>query len=98
VLLGLKHWGLDARHDRITILQLGDQATQVGSFQSGGSDAIIVNPGLGPVLKERGNSFLADFTELPIPDAQQTMSVRGQTLKNRCGLCRARAQRHRGRQ
>lgn len=81
VLLGLKHWGLDARRDRITILQLGNQAARVGSLQSGGSDAIIVNPGLGPVLKERGNSILADFTELPIPYPQQTMSIRERTLK-----------------
>ncbi len=32
VLLGLKHWGLDARRDRITILQLGNQAARVGSL------------------------------------------------------------------
>ncbi len=81
VLLGLKHWGLDARRDRITILQLGNQAARVGSLQSGGSDAIIVNPGLGPTLKERGNLILADFTELPIPYPQQTMSIRERTLK-----------------
>ena len=49
--------------------------------QSGGSDAIIVNPGLGPVLKERGNSILADFTELPIAYPQQTMSIRERTIK-----------------
>ena len=81
VLLGLKHWGLDARRDRITILQLGNQAARVGSLQSVGSDAIIVNPGLGPTLKERGNLILADFTELPIPYPQQTMSIRERTLK-----------------
>ena len=82
VLLGLKHWGLDARRDLITILPLGNQAARVGSLQSGGSDAIIVNPGLGPLLKERGNWVLADFTELPIPYPQQTMSVRERTIKN----------------
>ena len=81
VLLGLKLWGLDARRDRITILQLGNQAARVGSLQSGGSDAIIVNPGLGPSLKERGGHLLADFTELPIAYPQQTMSVRERTLK-----------------
>ena len=81
VLLGLKHWGLDARRDRITILQLGNQGARVASLQSGGSDAIIVNPGLGPSLKERGNIILADFTELPIPYPQQTLSVRERTLK-----------------
>ena len=81
VLLGLKHWGLDARRDRITILQLGNQGARVASLQSGGSDAIIVNPGLGPSLKERGNNILADFTELPIPYPQQTISVRERTLK-----------------
>ena len=82
VLLGLKHWGLDARRDRITILPLGNQAARVGSLQSGGSDAIIVNPGLGPLLKERGNLILADFTELPIAYPQQTMSARERTIKN----------------
>jgi ABC-type nitrate/sulfonate/bicarbonate transport system substrate-binding protein len=81
VLLGLKHWGLDARRDRITILQLGNQGARVASLQSGGSDAIIVNPGLGPSLKERGNNIIADFTELPIPYPQQTVSVRERTTK-----------------
>ena len=82
VLLGLKHWGLDARRDRITILQLGNQGARVASLQSGGSDAIIVNPGLGPALKERGFSILADFTELPIPYPQQTVSVRERSIKS----------------
>jgi NitT/TauT family transport system substrate-binding protein len=81
VLLGLKHWGVEARRDRITILQLGNQGARVASLQSGGSDAIIVNPGLGPSLKERGNNIIADFTELPIPYPQQTVSVRERTLK-----------------
>jgi ABC-type nitrate/sulfonate/bicarbonate transport system substrate-binding protein len=81
VLLGLKHWGLEARRDRITILQLGNQGARVASLQSGGSDAIIVNPGLGPSLKSRGNNIVADFTELPIPYPQQTVSVREGTLK-----------------
>jgi ABC-type nitrate/sulfonate/bicarbonate transport system substrate-binding protein len=82
VLLGLKHWGLDARRDRITILQLGNQGARVASLQSGGSDAIIVNPGLGPSLKERGNNIIADFTELPIPYPQQTVSVRERSIKS----------------
>ncbi len=82
VLLALKHWGLDARRDRITILQLGNQAARVGSLQSGGSDAIIVNPGLGPAMKERGYAIFADFTELPIAYPQQTMSIRERTIKN----------------
>src|SRR6185503_16880739 len=82
VLLGLKHWGLDARRDRITILQLGNQGARVASLQSGGSDAIIINPGLGPALKARGFSVLADFTELPIPYPQQTVSVRERSLKS----------------
>lgn len=82
VLLGLKHWELDARRDRITILQLGNQGARVASLQSGGSDAIIVNPGLGPALKAGGFSVLADFTELPIPYPQQTVSVRERSIKS----------------
>ena len=81
VLLGLKHWGLDMRREKITILQLGNQAARVGSLQSGGSDAIIVNPGLGSLLKERGAQLLADFTELPIAYPQQTMAVRERLIK-----------------
>lgn len=81
VLMALKHWGIDARRDRVTILQLGNQGARVGSLQSGGSDAIIVNPGLGPALKERGYAILADFTELPIAYPQQTMSIRERTIK-----------------
>jgi NitT/TauT family transport system substrate-binding protein len=82
VLLALKHWGLDARRDKITILQLGNQGARVGSLQSGGSDAIIVNPGLGSSLRERGNNIIADFTELPVPYPLQTMGIRERTLKS----------------
>ena len=81
VLLGLKHWGLDARRDRITLLQIGNQGARVASLQSGGSDVIIVNPGLATSLKERGFNILADFTELPVPYPQQSLSARERTIK-----------------
>lgn len=82
VVLALKHWGMDARRDRVTLLQVGNQAARVASLQTGGSDAVIVNPGLGSTLKERGFNILADFTELPIPYPQQVLAVRERTLKN----------------
>ena len=81
MLLGLKHWGLDARRDRITLLQIGNQGARVASLQSGGSDVIIVNPGLATALKERGFNILADFTELPVPYPQQSLSARERTIK-----------------
>ena len=81
VLLGLKHWGLDARRDRITILQIGNQGARVASLLSGGSDVVIVNPGLASSLKERGNYILADFTQLPVPYPQQSMAVRERTIR-----------------
>ena len=82
VMLALKHWGLDARRDRITILQLGSQPARVASLTSGGSDAVIVNPGLGPSLKEKGLNVLADFSELPIPYPHQVLAARERLLKN----------------
>ena len=36
VVLALKQWHLDARRDRITILQVGTQAARVASINSGG--------------------------------------------------------------
>ena len=78
--LALKHWGLDARRDKITILQVGNQGARPASLQSGGSDAIIVNPGLNTMLRERGYNILADFTELPIPYPQQVIAVRERFL------------------
>lgn len=80
IILALKHWGLDARRDKITILQVGNQGARVASLQSGGSDAIIVNPGLNTALRERGYNILADFTELPIPYPQQVIAVRERLL------------------
>jgi NitT/TauT family transport system substrate-binding protein len=80
IVLALKHWGLDARRDKITILQVGNQGARVASLQSGGSDAIIVNPGLNTALRERGYNILADFTELPIPYPQQVIAVRERLL------------------
>jgi NitT/TauT family transport system substrate-binding protein len=80
IVLALKHWGLDARRDKITILQVGNQGARVASLQSGGSEAIIVNPGLNTTLRERGYNILADFTELPIPYPQQVIAVRERLL------------------
>jgi NitT/TauT family transport system substrate-binding protein len=82
ILLAFKHWGLDLRRDRVTLLQVGNQGARVASLQTGGSDAIIVNPGLGGTLTARGFNVLADFTELPIPYPQQALGVRERTLKS----------------
>jgi NitT/TauT family transport system substrate-binding protein len=82
VMLALKHWGMDARRDRVTMLQVGNQAARVASLQTGGSDAVIVNPGLGPTLKERGFNILADFTELPIPYPQSVLLTRDKIIKS----------------
>ncbi len=81
VVLALKHWGMDPRKDRVTMLQVGNQAARVASLRTGGSDAVIVNPGLTVTLKEGGFNILADFTELPIPYPQQVMAARERTLK-----------------
>ena len=79
VLLGLKHWGLDARRDRITILQLGNQGARVASLQSGGSDP---DHRQSRSARAQARGFLlADFTELPIPYPQQTISVRDASIK-----------------
>ncbi len=82
VILALKHWKMDAKRDGITLLQVGNQGARVASLQSGGSDAAIVNPGLGPALKARGLNILADFTELPVPYPQMVLGTRESFLKN----------------
>lgn len=81
VILALKLWKLDARRDRITILQVGTQAARVASLNSGGTDAIIVNPGLNTAMKQRGYNILADFSEMPIPYPQQVMATRDRFLR-----------------
>ena len=82
VILALKQWHLDPRRDRITILQVGTQAARVASMNSGGSDAIIVNPGLSSAMKQRGYNIIADFSELPIPYPLQLLATRELFLKN----------------
>src|ERR1043166_5397099 len=82
VVLALKQWHLDSRRDRITILQVGTQAARVASLNSGGSDAIIVNPGLNVTMKQRGYNIIADFSELPIAYPLQVMATRDRLLKN----------------
>lgn len=82
VVLALKHWGMDARRDKVTMLQVGNQAARVASLQTNGSDAVIVNPGLATTLKDRGFNILADFTELPIPYPQQVMAARERAVKS----------------
>jgi ABC-type nitrate/sulfonate/bicarbonate transport system substrate-binding protein len=82
VILALKQWNLDARRDRITILQVGTQAARVSSLNSGGTDAIIVNPGLTTAMKQRGYNIVADFSEMPLPYPQQVMATRERFLKS----------------
>jgi NitT/TauT family transport system substrate-binding protein len=82
VILALKQWHLDARRDRITILQVGTQAARVASINSGGSDAIIVNPGLSSAMKQRGYNILADFSDLPIAYPLQLMATKERFLKS----------------
>jgi NitT/TauT family transport system substrate-binding protein len=82
VVLALKQWHLDARRDRITILQVGTQAARVASINSGGSDAIIVNPGLSSAMKQRGYNILADFSDLPIAYPLQLMATKERFLKS----------------
>jgi len=81
VILASKLWKLDVRRDRITILQVGTQAARVASLNSGGTDAIIINPGLSGAMKQRGYNILADFSEMPIPYPQQVMATRDRFLK-----------------
>jgi len=81
VMLSLKHWGLDPRRDGITILQVGTQAARVGSLQSGGSDAAILNPGLSSTMTDKGFNILADFSDLPIPYPHQVLGTRERLLK-----------------
>ena len=82
VVLALKQWHLDSRRDRITILQVGTQAARVASLNSGGSDSIIVNPGLNSAMKQRGYNIIADFSELPIPYPLQLLVTRDRLLRN----------------
>ena len=81
VVLALKQWRLDARRDNITIFQVGTQAARVASLNSSGCDAIIVNPGLGTAMKQRGYNIIADFSELPIPYPLQLIATREKFLR-----------------
>lgn len=81
VVLALKQWRLDARRDHITIFQVGTQAARVASLNSSGSDAIIVNPGLGTAMKRRGYNIIADFSEMPIPYPLQLIGTRERFLR-----------------
>ena len=82
VVLALKQWHLDARRDGVTILQVGTQAARVASLNSGGCDAIIVNPGLSSAMKQRGYNIIADFSELPIAYPLQLVATRERFLKS----------------
>jgi NitT/TauT family transport system substrate-binding protein len=81
VVLALNQWHLDARRDRITVLQVGTQAARVASLNSGGTDAIIVNPGLNSTMKQRGYNIIADFSQLPIVYPLQVMATSERFLK-----------------
>jgi len=65
--LMFKHFNLDLRRDRITLLGIGDEAIRVQALLTGRIDATIVDPSVAGPLKDKGFSFLGNLETLGVP-------------------------------
>jgi NitT/TauT family transport system substrate-binding protein len=65
--LGLEHFGLDARRDNINILGIGDQTVLAQALESGTIDATVLDGVFIRNLKQKGYTVLADLSDTKIP-------------------------------
>jgi NitT/TauT family transport system substrate-binding protein len=71
--LMFRHFGLDPRRDRITLIGIGDEATRVQALLTGRIDATIVDPSVAGPVKAKGFSYLGNLETLGVPFINATL-------------------------
>jgi NitT/TauT family transport system substrate-binding protein len=80
-MLWLEHFGLDLQRDQILLQSIGDQSVQAQSLESGVVDVAFVDGFYSKLLKQKGMTVLADYTELKQPLVSQSMVVQRSFLQ-----------------
>ena len=81
-MLWLEHFGLDPQRDHILLQSIGDQSVQAQSLESGVVDVVFVDGFYNKLLKQKGMTVLADYTELKQPLVSQSMVVQRSFLQH----------------
>ena len=81
-MLWLEHFGLDPQRDQILLQSIGDQSVQAQSLESGVVDVVFVDGFYSKLLKQKGMTVLADYTELKQPLVSQSMVVQRSFLQH----------------
>ena len=74
-MLWLEHFGLDQQRDQILLQSIGDQSVQAQALETGVVDVAFVDGFYSKLLKQKGMTILADYTELKQPLVSQSMVV-----------------------
>ena len=69
-MLWLEHFGLDQQRDQILLQSIGDQSVQAQALETGVVDVAFVDGFYSKLLKQKGMTILADYTELKQPLGQ----------------------------
>ncbi len=80
-MLWLEHFGLDPQRDHILLQSIGDQSVQAQSLESGVVDVAFVDGFYSKLLKQKGMTVLADYTQLKQPLVSQSMVVQRSFLQ-----------------
>ena len=80
-MLWLEHFGLDQQRDQILLQSIGDQSVQAQALESGVVDVVFVDGFYSKLLKQKGMTVLADYTELKQPLVSQSMVVQRSFLQ-----------------
>lgn len=81
VILGLKHLGLDARKDRITMISIGNEIERHIALSQGGIQATVFDRLYKPMIEKDGFPVLADLGALGIPWEHDVLLSTGKFLK-----------------
>ena len=76
-ILALDHLGLDPKRDGISFVEIGSVPQLVQALETGGIDAVVIDPGQSAQLRGKGFSLLLDMYPANISGVQSALVVAG---------------------
>jgi NitT/TauT family transport system substrate-binding protein len=89
LLIALKHFGLDARRDNITLLITGTEPQRAQALAAGKIDATVLDPLYRARAEHLGLNFLHDLSKIDIPWDHDVILLTRQFAKNNPGAVEA---------
>jgi NitT/TauT family transport system substrate-binding protein len=85
-IVALKHFGLDVKRDKITMLATGTESERIFALAQGRIDATVLDSIYGPVIEKAGGAngvIMADIGALNIPWEHDVLLSTGKFMKER---------------